>query len=52
MRLEEFRKQIAKQVERARLRSWNFKMAEDYGLVIETPAKVVFYFEKLKKEKG
>ena len=47
MSLEIFREEISKQVERARKKSWNFRIAEDYGLVEPTGASVVFYFEKI-----
>lgn len=43
--LEDFRKEIAKQVERARKTSWNFRCAEDYGLIEVKNVDVVFYFE-------
>ena len=46
MDLETFRKQLSKQVQRARNKSWNFRMAEDFGLVAETGNDVIFYFEK------
>ena len=44
--LEEFRNEISKQVKRARKNSWNFRCAEDYGLIKETNVGVAFYFEK------
>ena len=43
--LERFRLEISKQVERARKKSWNFRIAEDYGLVEPTDKPVQFYFE-------
>ena len=46
MDLESFRQEISKQVERLRKRNWNFRIAEDYGLVQEIKIKVTFYFEK------
>lgn len=47
--LEDFRREISRQVERARSYSLNFRLAEDFGLVVETKAPVVFYFEKAKE---
>lgn len=44
--LEEWRCEIARQVERARKKSCNFRFAEAFGLVKETGAAVVFWFEK------
>lgn len=44
--LEDFREQLSRQVERARSKSLNFRLAEDFGLIVETHAGVVFYFEK------
>ena len=44
--LEEFRTRVSKQVKQARKRSWNFRCAEDFGLITVTPGPVVFYFEK------
>lgn len=49
MNLENFRKEISQQVERARRDSWNFRMAEDFGLIEVTGIKVEFYFEKMSK---
>lgn len=47
--LEEFRREVSKQVERARQKSVNFRMAERFGQiqVIETP--IIFYFEKIRE---
>lgn len=50
--LEEFRREIAAQVRRARDYSLNFRLAERFGLVAVTSAPVIFYFEKAPKEKG
>ena len=44
--VEEFRRELSKQVYRARRYSRNFRMSEKYGLVKVTGADVVFYFEK------
>ena len=44
--LEEFRDRIAKQVHQARKRSWNFRCAEDFGLIVVVDSPVLFYFEK------
>lgn len=44
--LEEFRREIAEQVDRLKLRSSNFRMALKYGLVTETETPVTFHFEK------
>ena len=44
--LETWRGEITKQVERARKKSFNFRFAEAFGLVRETSAPVVFWFEK------
>lgn len=43
--IEQFRKEIAAQVERARNYSVNYRTAERFGLVSPTGATVVFYFE-------
>lgn len=44
--VDELRKQIATQVEKARRYSVNFRLAERYGLIRTTNLPVVFYFEK------
>lgn len=44
--LEQFRREIASQVGRCRQYSVNFRLAERFGLVKETAAPVVFYFER------
>ena len=44
--LEELRRELSQQVIRARRSSLNFRLAEDFGLITETNAPVVFYFEK------
>jgi 5-methylcytosine-specific restriction endonuclease McrA len=49
--LETWREEIAKQVERARKKSSNYRFAEAFGLVAETGKPVVFWFEKWKEEK-
>ncbi|HDK41688.1 MAG TPA: HNH endonuclease [Nitrospirae bacterium] len=43
--LEDFRKEISKQVERARKYSRNFRMAERFGFIKTIDKSVVFYFE-------
>ena len=48
--LEQFRREIKQQVERARKYSVNFRTAERFGLLkINEEKEVVFYFETLKK---
>lgn len=44
--IEQLRQQIEQQVERGRLYSVNFRLAERYGLIKTTGAPVVFYFEQ------
>lgn len=44
--LEQFRAEMTAQVERLRLRSANFRMAERYGLVEATARPVIFWFER------
>ncbi len=43
--IEAFRKSIQDQVKRARAESWNFRMAEKYGLVQISEHPIVFHFE-------
>jgi len=43
--VEEFRKQMQKQVAAARKYSRNFRMAERFGLITENKIDVIFYFE-------
>jgi hypothetical protein len=45
--IEAWRKVIALQVGRARRRSFNFRVAERFGLVQVTGQPVVFHFEKV-----
>lgn len=47
--LEEFRAELAAQVERLRRDSAAFRMAERHGLVAATGSPVVFWFEKIGK---
>lgn len=47
MRLERFRSELQEQVDRARERSVNFRMAEKYGQIKITESPIVFYFEKI-----
>lgn len=44
--VEDFRKQLEVQVERARLYSVNFRTAERFGLVQTTNKPIVFWFEE------
>lgn len=44
--IEELRQQIAMQPERAAQKSVNYRLALRYGLIQETGAPVVFYFER------
>jgi 5-methylcytosine-specific restriction endonuclease McrA len=44
--LEQFRKVIETSLDRLERDTPNFRLAKDYGLIIEQPQKVVFYFEK------
>lgn len=44
--IEQFRAEVAAQVERLRLRSANFRMAERYALVEATGKPVIFWFER------
>ncbi len=46
--LEQFRDEIQQQLSRLRLRSSNYRMALDFGMIVEDEKPVVFYFEKLK----
>ena len=47
--IEQFRKEISEQVNRLRLRSSQFRLAEDYGLIVDRSyTSVVFWFEKYK----
>lgn len=43
--VEDFRREIAEQVERIRRDSPAFRLAEDFGLIAETGHLVGFYFE-------
>lgn len=43
--VEQFRAEIAKQVERVRRDSAGFRLAEDFGLIVEMALPVEFYFE-------
>ncbi len=45
--LEQFRKELSKQVQRARRDSRNFRMAEKYGLIEVKEQPIVFYFEEM-----
>lgn len=44
--IEEFRDEISMQVKRLRRDSSAFRIAEDFGVVIETRNSIVFWFEK------
>lgn len=48
--LEQFRRELKFQVERARKYSVNFRMAEKFGLIQECSDEIVFYFERLQNE--
>ena len=50
--LEQFRRNLEEQVQRARQYSVNFRNAERFGLIIETKSKVTFYFERMRFESG
>lgn len=45
--LEEFRRELSKQVERARENSINFRLAERFGQIIIKNTPIRFYFEEL-----
>lgn len=45
--VEQFRRELSYQSERAFKRSVNFRMAHKYGQIKLTPHDIVFYFEKL-----
>lgn len=47
MTLEDFRSEIAEQVNRLRRYSNQFRLAERFGLVRETGAQVLFWFERI-----
>ena len=47
MTLQQFRNEIEKQILRLEERSWNYRIARDFGLVEETFKPVRFYFEEL-----
>jgi 5-methylcytosine-specific restriction endonuclease McrA len=44
--LEEFRREVSMQVERARKYSVNFRTAERFGMIEVKPKPIVFYFEQ------
>lgn len=44
--LEKFRRELGKQLERARRYSSNYRMALRYGMVEERPGPVAFHFER------
>lgn len=48
--VEQFRYEIEMQIDRLRLRSANFRMAERYGLVEITRKPVIFWFESNKPQ--
>ncbi|MBY4887729.1 HNH endonuclease [Pantoea sp. DY-15] len=50
--VEVFREQIAKQVERARASSVNFRTAERFGQIEVTQAPVIFWFERYREEEN
>lgn len=47
MTLQQFRSEIEKQILRLEERSWNYRIAKDFGLIEETFKPVRFYFEEL-----
>lgn len=49
MNIEEFRRFISRFIRGLNDRSIPYKIAKRYGLLVETGAKVEFYFEKVKK---
>lgn len=50
MPLESFRRELSKQVGRARSSSKNFRFAEKYGQVIVREQPILFYFEIIKAQ--
>ena len=44
--IEDFREQLAMQVERARKHSANFRTAERFGAISINPEPIIFWFEK------
>ena len=44
--IEEFRYEISLQIDRLRKISPQYRLAEDFGLVLPTENKVIFWFEK------
>lgn len=44
--LEEFRRELSFQLERARKRSINFRMLERFGQVSVVQSEIIFFFEK------
>lgn len=44
--IEQFREQVALQVARLKRDSNQFRMALDYGLIVETKSPIVFWFER------
>ncbi|MGK0413231.1 MAG: 5-methylcytosine-specific restriction endonuclease McrA [Polaribacter sp.] len=49
--LRMFRKELEKQVNRAKKYSRNFRFALKFNQITETPKKIVFYFERLTNSK-
>lgn len=49
--IEEFREEIQFQIGRLNRYSSNYRLAKDYGLVLENEPKVKFYFEIIKPNK-
>ena len=47
--IEQFRKEITLQIQRLNERSNNYRMAKDFGLVVETNKSVQFFFETYNK---
>ena len=49
--LEQFRRELSYQAERAFKRSVNCRMAHKYGQIRFTPSDIVFYFETLQNDR-
>ena len=48
--LEQFRKELEAQIERLNRYSPNYRIAKDYGLILEQPAAIRFYFERMPQQ--
>lgn len=47
--IEQFRKEIGEQIRRLNEYSANYRFAKRYGLILEAPKPIVFYFETYQK---